>query len=1667
MLHSYSQSIRYGLQGVLLFCLLFLASCLPTSPTSVNSSNQSTDNGTDTNTGSTQFTQPTFPHSQNFIQEGSTTTVNSLAVGLNFNDYFLIRGSSLSTYLSKISTSTVMCLVGRYTYSPGQDRYLVMSAKPMIFTDVIKKTREYYLQVQPANDIANQNDCLTYNLQSILQANPANTLHFSLQQLCTNCATSVSSTPLKVYFSTGEEAAAINLGQARLVVSGNTSQNGSSCNSNSYCQSIGFNCCLESQCANNGAIRPSAYTQSGFASAQEDVKNNPDHFRKYPEFYFVCTDQSVPTPTPEPELPDTDYQATVRLRELKHIHDCLNQVDGEFSYCTVKFSDVSHRTNKTFSSSELGFTSDVNFSSLNPHFAGTKYENNIVEVIYANEVLYNQKTSTAATGGNFVALTNNDNLLNAQAFNLTKVKADNAKDDNLYLTYKIDGSCKKITDNLAQCTKKYIYDSLASDNLKTTFHDNSMIFKLPTYADVSTTATIKVEVSGIIVSEDSSTWSRSLTSEVVNGVSEARPRIVFNNTYRLYQNQEVKITYFVNSNVSKLMSMKLKAQEKVNTACQCSGINCNFKPIYSDATNSSIVNFECVFPGPGDTTPPANQTVYVSNRNAPHRYYDSNGVNYDENFETAPAQEGNLFKYDNNDVLKPNNNTCASGECYVGFNEIYGSFDVNSTRKSLPAKRVRVKKDTSYDLITINGIFSSCTTCGSDYYNSLQKIFPNSFDNFGAGYTPDVLNSSRIGSTGSMRSDDLLFGRACFVPATMIPWTHTLKNNVKEQRLSRLASQHFLFANGYQRDWYGFDYGSLIGSFDGVTWFSVGSSRRIKAKSNYLYLAVNSYFHDLNTDSSYQVSVTESSPFTSPQKPDHDTETDGAQCQRSHFCSKDDDCFRQLGYDYTCQNINEIMTDWPVFDQNGIETINSNYKSLSSIVDGSNSQARRCVYRGRGAPCVADLANLNSISESSIFNGTKTKGQLACSSNNACSPVGTSRFNNKIARFANTPYAQNLQGVVSPAGDTVGLAAKVIGRPFNYNARNPVASEAAAPLYFTKVNAVCTPGVELASSTRTDDLNLRAPTNPIGKSDKLFGVGPTMSGFGNNWKYLSACPATDASGYSIHQYDLSLTDPLLLTHTTTQNMSTNLLDLAPLNSQKIFSAESTISEDYQVTSIGYQRNACLRAPGASCFSDLECAPSDIAATRVRNASGLASYLNEAEINFWKEDLICGNPKFKFVGSNLVNNDFTLLENRCCRDIGKTLTVYTQTDTSAFKWCEGTQVQVAGLNTSITDKDRYSRVHTAFDTMTCNVGDIDSSKKFALSIAKGAAAYTNLNQILGQYKTLDTVNSRTCCTQNWVRSFHSSNGGGHKFDNTKAQTIDKTIFKYISWLPNDTTLTVSDGPFECDEENFTNISCEIKSLTVSEQNKYLEWASSLELIGIPQAAIGTNDKVFKLVDDSQANIAANLDPLPKTIKKRSGSIPADFSDGTDFYYSGASYDKFEISSSSLKKVFSENEFNCCVPSGDEVPDTVTDAQCCTGYVANNNNTRRCCLPDFANVSVYLNRYVSSEGRGLPDHAYDEKTGYIKDPAMAVSIANAKNLCCSGTAMTGVAISKLPIPIYTNRFLPPNTSNTVTRFNYRTDSVDNNEETGLIGDIFDAGVRWNNQVYCVPANFTSGN
>jgi hypothetical protein len=1655
MLNSFhfNHSLRTFLATIMLLGSLLLTSCVPQSqsPSVKNASNSTTSGGTTTNMN---YQEPAYPYPGTFLQQNSTQTNTTLSLPLDFSDSFLVRGKTLSQYLRKLPNTTKFCLVGKYTYVSGSDKFLLLSGKPKSFTDTAKKTTEFFLQVEPANSSANQNDCNVYNLTNELLSNSASgSIYFSFQQLCTDCSSTVTSEGLQLYLVNGQLVPTISLSDMYLSVSGNSAPSGNMCTDSTTCQSRGYGCCLQGQCVRDGAAKPgNSPLDPAYLAAQEDVRVNPSRFILYPQYYFVCDTRPASEGGTTGPTTDPNYEAAVHLMELKNLYNCLNKVDGEFSYCTVKFSDVSPSVPANFSPGDpsVGLQDDINFSTVNPNLGVGAFANNIVKIVYGGQTLYDASTSTTQPGFSFMAGTFNDDLSTSQGINLTATLSENAPDDNLYLTYKADGTCERVGSTLARCTKTYIQNS--ADTTSTMYHDTSATFLLPAYADLTSSSVI-VKVGGIVIPEDPSNWSKSTAPNSVTFVTPP------------FNNQKIEITYFVTgANADLLTKSRFSAQNLVNKMCSCvSSQKCNLNPVYNEA--NALVNYECTYPQPTSGTPPANQTVSVSSKNVPHRYYDLNGVNYDEDSASAPAQELTAFSYASGNVLKPSNVTA-----YTGFNEIYGSFLKNGSY-ARPAKMVRVKKDKLYDLLVTVGGFSTCISCGTDYYSSLQKIFPQSFSTGGGGYAPDLYESRKESNASVYRADDLLYGRACFVPATMIPWTHVGDVDPLLQRQARLQAQHFLFANGYNRDWYGFDYGSLIGSFDGVNWFSVGSMRRIKAKSSRLYLAVNAYFGDLNIDNGITVNVTETTNFTNTTIPTFDSDTDGAQCQKSHFCSSDNDCIKQLGYDYTCQNVSALSTNWPLFDANGMEVASPSVtkRSISSLIGGMNGQLKRCVYRGRGAPCAQDLTQAD---PSLYYNGSTAPGTLACSPNHSCQLTSTARFNDRISRFGNTPTNQNTINAAAPAAlsDIVGLGARILGRPFEYYGTTSAPASVQTTLTANGVNAVCVPGKDVASSNTTYELNTRYPASTVDSSDKISGVGATLNLASVSAKYYNACPAVDAAGNYMHltEYNLTAT-PALSAAAISQNLSTNLLDLAPLTALGVFSSTA----GSQITSVGYQRNACLRAPGAACLSDFECGPSNNIAGKARTAD-LSTVLNPAEEKFWEEELICGNPDFKIVNNGGQNPYYDIKKNRCCRDFGKDMTVYTQINDGLsagdYRWCDAgtSQPVVAGVNVPVTSSDRYSRTQVGYDTMTCDPAQASSTKPFALSIYNSDKDMA-LKQILYQYKTLDTINQRTCCTTHWVRKFASTNGGGNNFSRSKMQTIDKDMFRHVSWNPQDTSI-VTDQPFECDPDNYANSSCEVKSFTAAEEKKYLEWAASLELIGIPQVAIDTNDQVFKLVNDSQTDVSGSHLPLNNSIKDV-GTVPggADFTDTTATpnvsYYSGASYSKFNMGTGQLKKVFSENEFNCCIPSNQQVPDYTNASQCCTGYIGNINNIKRCCLPDYTDLTVYLNRYVSSEGRGLPDSAYDPKTGYIKDPGDVKRVAQTKNLCCSGTVMTGVAVSQLNIPLIGGLYKPADQLSTSRRFNYRTDSVDNNPETGSIGSIFDAGIRWNNHVYCVPAGFGS--
>jgi hypothetical protein len=128
-------------------------------------------------------------------------------------------------------------------------------------------------------------------------------------------------------------------------------------------------------------------------------------------------------------------------------------------------------------------------------------------------------------------------------------------------------------------------------------------------------------------------------------------------------------------------------------------------------------------------------------------------------------------------------------------------------------------------------------------------------------------------------------------------------------------------------------------------------------------------------------------------------------------------------------------------------------------------------------------------------------------------------------------------------------------------------------------------------------------------------------------------------------------------------------------------------------------------------------------------------------------------------------------------------------------------------------------------------------------------------------------------------------------------------------------------------------------------------------------------------------------------------------------------------------------------------------CCTGFINANNN--RCQLQDFVDLSVYTNRYVSSEAKKLNLNLFDS-SGYIKDPYYVAELACQKKMCASGVVAYGVLISYLKVPGQTAL------ERKLFRFMEADPAVDN--ANGLL-DLYNQGLKLNNHAYCLPANTNS--
>lgn len=1612
---------------------LLLTSCLPESGGPVR--NLSSEGQGVTNPGNNNSGNTTLPVI-NYFQLGTQTTNSTLNIASNYQDSFLLRGKGVSSYLQSLINpfGTTSCLV---VHTPNATKKIVLlRAIPKSFLNYSTQKNEFYFQFEAQNEVGNASHCLTSSMiQYVSSQFSTNQIATSLETFCPTCINSTLTNSLRLVSANGEDLSQVSLSHLSLNILHNSSIPGNetnTCSGNSTCIAQGYNCCLEGQCVNHGAVKSGVNTQGqDYLSALEVISNNPSLIVNYPEIFYVCptmvpsTPGNNPPPTTNPAI-----EAQKLTNKLRRLYQCLNPIQDEFSLCSLEFPNAPEimASGGVFSSAEM--KDDLTIDT----------HNSIVEVIYGGKTYYKQKlfsteteitnpsiTFTSPAGSNIF---DNGALTHYQSITANLPLPPDAIEDSLYLTYKVDGSCEKLGTALARCTKSYVQGQPSNPTRPSDHASGNLFFDLPRYANLTNLA-IKVEVGGLIVTQGAGTWNVSGTG------------IQFYTD--VYDNQVVKITYFVSGQalVESLTYSKDKAQQEVNTICACD-TNCNLTPTYDENNSNVITGYSCTYQG-NQAPGPLQKIVYLSAKSVPHRFYDQNGTHYRYGqIPESSFQEGTPFKYKSNNTLRPD----YDNGTYIGFNEIYGTMGKEAT-SPMPATIVDVEKGKTYQIFTEEGVFSTCLDCGTDPYAPLVKLFPQNFSYKGGGYRPDMVESRRRDNLSKYSADDKIFGRACFVPATMIPWTHVSNSDIKSQRRNRLAAQHFLFANGYNRDWYGFDYGSVIGSFDGVKWFAIGNERKILATSKKLFLALNAYFGDVTIGNNFTIMVNEtSSVVNSGSFVDHDLKSDGAECQKAHICSTDRDCAATLGYDYSCQNVSSLMTTWPMFDNNGDEIVGSNNVSLLSLVGGANGQAKRCVYRGRGALCEK---NPFTVSSSNSYSTSTQVGLNTCSGNNYCEDLNNPKFNTRIARYANSLVNQNNSTFVTDKTDTFGFGARILGRPYDFYGTQTTPAGVKTQLQTNNAHYMCVPGKTTLPSD-VASLNDAAPTTR--RADKMFNVGivPSMS---QNESYYASAPAVDNGGYYLHNQNLVLSSgtPTKKTYdgyTVSQNISTKIFDLPSLSSLNLFNDMGP-----RITTNGLNQNTSLKAAGAPCLTDLECGPSTFIASKINTISDFLGDINEAEQSFLKEGLVCANNQDRYVAnSQLPNPYYDISTQKCCRETNKKFTYYTARhgDTS-MKVIDSPALKntlVPGYNQPINDPARYSSNQIVFDKLLN-----EPSKYPPLYTASElpSSPFTDFNAYLKQFNTLQEHNSRMCCSNHWVRSFASGvqgNGGGHKFTAGKQQNRSISSLTNLNWLSGSPI-----GASFCDATDYNTSACLLRNIPEGSnyEKKWLDYFGRLELLGIPQILIP---------EDVKEERTPGYAYLSETIDMASNP---EVNDSGKNYFQASAIDHF---SGSLKRVFSDKEFNCCMPTGVEVSQTTTNDMCCSGQVYSQNNIARCCLNDFTDLSVYTNAYVSSEGynnKTIPVNQsdIDSKTGYIKKEKV---MAMAKTMCCSGEAAYGVAISTLFIPIGSQEEKIPGA---MKRRFVQNDTIDNDASLPNpgISSKFEAGLKWNDHVYCVPQGFNSGN
>ena len=787
----------------------------------------------------------------------------------------------------------------------------------------------------------------------------------------------------------------------------------------------------------------------------------------------------------------------------------------------------------------------------------------------------------------------------------------------------------------------------------------------------------------------------------------------------------------------------------------------------------TILRFECEVPNIDPSETPFQELeIKLNGRTTPHRFFkktDGSSVDDMTSFilstDQSKDQEGDIFFYqDNKGKTEPEMSA-------YSMNAILGPINV-SLDAAVPAKVLNVEYDRQYIISAIKGFFTPCPQCKKDTWLSSLTAYPFSQNGKGiqaAGYSTKRYSYENNISNGNY--EDTIFGRACWLPPTMIAFSHVKNPDLQTQRKNRLETQAALFINGYQRDWYGFNKGSIVGSFDGVSWFSIGNGRRVTSTSTKLFLAFNAPFADLSDPTSTTVSVMvdlgSNSVSQFDYNPslgiDHPEQNKGGSCRQFHQCVKDFDCVAKLGWEYSCADVSKLVSSWPKFDKDSNEVANeqidkASFSTILSKFPPSGSTTKRCVYRGAGSLCKRNFKDDLDKKYQKLF---------TCAPNFYCASYGDNVFNDKVMRVPN--LYSSIQ---------YGQQANTLGRPEKYVGATAILPDSAkssiihhASLYSSDTSdfGLCRPGKKIITTTTTSPV-IDQHQNPDSQKrtdyiSQISSCDETSTGANR----VITCPLFERDIKSIN-YGNYITD---ITGDNSNNLVTPEYqkELHYQNScggESIYNDKSTFEriEAKRIDSLAFLEeqtlvgSACLRRAGSICHTDLDCTPNIL---HEREALTLdKSYFGntDAEHDYWKESLVCGQAQKQPSLTDYDYEKYDMTKNRCCREVGKDITIYTQykkgvNDPDLIPE-QGTGNDDLSSDTlphnSPSTDGRYSRFSIIDFVDATSVNDATPDPYSQLPILRTESDGTPDTPKQFQWKTIHETARRSCCGGGWIRKF---------------------------------------------------------------------------------------------------------------------------------------------------------------------------------------------------------------------------------------------------------------------------------------------------------------------------